>query len=316
MAKYAHDLTDFTDLCRFISKEKGGIPEQLVEKDYWIMHCLWGLEQLKFNFHMKGGTSLSKGWNLLERFSEDIDIKIMPESGDDISIGRNHDKPKHIQKRTNFFNDLVTKIKIDGIVEVVRDPLFDDQKMRNAGIYLKYKPHFEEIPGVKPGILLEVGFDQTTPNEPKDISSWVYDTLAGDKDIEIIDNRAKQVKCYYPEYTFVEKLQALSTKYRQEQESGELKVNQLRHYYDIDCLLKSERVQTFIGSKEYKEHKGKRFRAKDETDLTKNEAFILSSEDARKKYVAGFQSISSLFYGETPQLEKIIENLKPWLSKL
>ena len=42
------------------------------------MHCLYGLQNQGLNFQMKGGTSLSKGYNLIHRFSEDIDILIEP----------------------------------------------------------------------------------------------------------------------------------------------------------------------------------------------------------------------------------------------
>ena len=75
MPKFCHELDDFSELCQAISNEKNILP-QLVEKDYWVMHCLYGLEKLGIEFEMKGGTSLSKGWGLLERFSEDIDLQI------------------------------------------------------------------------------------------------------------------------------------------------------------------------------------------------------------------------------------------------
>ena len=50
--------------------------------------------------------------------------------------------------------------------------------------------------GLKDGILLEVGFDDVTPNIPTDISSWAYD-FAADK-VQIIDNRAKGVAVTIP----------------------------------------------------------------------------------------------------------------------
>ena len=55
-----------------------GIDVALIEKDYWIMHCLYSLQQIKFSFEFKGGTSLSKGYSIIDRFSEDIDIRIEP----------------------------------------------------------------------------------------------------------------------------------------------------------------------------------------------------------------------------------------------
>ena len=171
MPKFCHELDDFPELCRVISDKQNILP-QLVEKDYWIMHCLYGLEKLGFEFEMKGGTSLSKGWGLLERFSEDIDLQINPPST--LPIGKNHRKSRHIKQRKAFFDELAERIKIDGIIEIKRELTFDDDQMRNAGIYLKYLSHFSNIDGVKSGILLEIGFDQTAPNESKIISSWAF----------------------------------------------------------------------------------------------------------------------------------------------
>ena len=55
-----HDHKEFKDLLEILSQELS-IQPQLVEKDYWLMHCLFGLNTLKFNIELKGGTSLSKG---------------------------------------------------------------------------------------------------------------------------------------------------------------------------------------------------------------------------------------------------------------
>lgn len=63
---------------------------------------------------------------------------------------------------------------------------------------------------------------------------------------ELIDNRAKVVKCYLPEYTFVEKLQAISTKVSQKIENSEFEVNFLRHFYDVYQLFKQDRVKKII----------------------------------------------------------------------
>ncbi len=58
--------------------EKEGIPDYAVEKDWWVSAILRALFDLDCSNHLlfKGGTSLSKGWRLIERFSEDIDIAI------------------------------------------------------------------------------------------------------------------------------------------------------------------------------------------------------------------------------------------------
>lgn len=127
---FLHQLPDARELFLTIAKERH-IPEALVEKDYWIMHCLWGLQQQNYDFEMKGGTSLSKGFNIIERFSEDIDIKILTYG--DLKVGKNHDKSKHIQEREAYFHSLTNNLDITGLI-FERDHEFDDEKMRNAGI--------------------------------------------------------------------------------------------------------------------------------------------------------------------------------------
>ena len=58
--------------------EEKGIVDNAVEKDYWVSMVLRAIFSLPYAaaFVFKGGTSLSKGWGLIERFSEDIDLAI------------------------------------------------------------------------------------------------------------------------------------------------------------------------------------------------------------------------------------------------
>ncbi|WP_244481909.1 nucleotidyl transferase AbiEii/AbiGii toxin family protein [Bradyrhizobium pachyrhizi] len=214
---FLHNHPQFGDLIRIVAEEKG-IDPALVEKDYWIMHCLHGLQQFGFTFQLKGGTSLSKGHGIIGRFSEDIDILIEPPAERDVKTGKNHDKPAHIQSRKDFYDWLAQSIKIDGIATVERDADFDDiPKYRSAGIKLTFPSTVEAMEGLRDGVLPEVGFDTVAPNEPRDISSWVYDYAAGK--VEVIDNRAKAVPSYDPRYTF-EKLQTVATKLRHQQADG------------------------------------------------------------------------------------------------
>ena len=74
---YLHNHKDFSDLLRILGDDMQ-IEAPLVEKDYWIMHALYGLSKLGLQFELKGGTSLSKGYHIIDRFSEDIDIHIKP----------------------------------------------------------------------------------------------------------------------------------------------------------------------------------------------------------------------------------------------
>ena len=55
-----------------------GLPVVAIEKDWWVTLALNACFSLPYNEHLifKGGTSLSKAWNLIERFSEDIDLAL------------------------------------------------------------------------------------------------------------------------------------------------------------------------------------------------------------------------------------------------
>ena len=72
MPEFLHQRADFADLLRIVA-DRDSITPTLVEKDYWIMHCLYGLQRLGLQFQLKGGTSLSKGHAIIQRFSEDVD---------------------------------------------------------------------------------------------------------------------------------------------------------------------------------------------------------------------------------------------------
>jgi Nucleotidyl transferase AbiEii toxin, Type IV TA system len=270
-ADFLHNHPQFPDLIRIVAEQKR-IDPALVEKDYWIMHCLYGLQSLGMTFELKGGTSLSKGFQIINRFSEDIDIRIEPPKDQDVKAGPNHDKPAHVKSRRDFYDWLAKTIRINGIEKVERDAAFDNKTLMSAGIRLFYRAHSKALEGLKPGVLLELGFDNVSPNTRKDISSWVYD-YAADKKVSIIDNRAKAVACYDPGYTFVEKLQTISTKFRQQQASQEFPINFMRHYYDVYSLLRRPEVQSFIGTVDYQDHKAKRFRGGDNPNIAQNLGF-------------------------------------------
>lgn len=70
---FLHEHGSFAELSAAVAA-KLKIPLQLLEKDYWLMHVLWGLQNAGLRYELKGGTSLSKGWNIIDRFSEDVDV--------------------------------------------------------------------------------------------------------------------------------------------------------------------------------------------------------------------------------------------------
>ena len=94
-----------------------------------------------------------------------------------MKVDRNQDKAAHVESRRAFYDWLTRSIPIPGIVAVERDTDFDDEKLRSAGIRLVYPTTLASLQGVKSGVLLEVGFDDTAPNRTVTISSWAYDTF-------------------------------------------------------------------------------------------------------------------------------------------
>lgn len=298
MAKiYLHEHQDFPELFRIIEEETG-ILAGLVEKDYWIMHSLYGLKKQGYNFQLKGGTSLSKGYGLINRFSEDIDIHINPPIALRINENPKNNSEKNIQKKKEYYDILKGEIKIDGITNVERDTAFDDTKKYNSGgIRLYFKTLTEPIIGVKEGILLEAGYDMVAPNIPIRISSWAYEKGKSLLKTEIIDNRAIDIPCYDHRYTFVEKLQTIASKFRKEMITGEIATNYMRQYYDIYCLLEDRAVLDFIGTKEYLQHKKLRFSREDfELPIQKNEAFLLSDSIIKEKLQKRYEASKGLYY--------------------
>ena len=310
---YLHNHPEFPDLIRIVAGEMS-IDPALIEKDYWIMHSLYGLQTLDFTFELKGGTSLSKGFKIIDRFSEDIDIRIDPPEDRKVKTGANQTKPAHIESRGDFYDWLAKTIHIDGISEVQRDTAFDNKTLLSGGIRLFYRGIAKLVDGLKEGILLEVGFDDVTPNAPRDISSWAYDYAAGK--VDIIDNRAIAVPCYDPCYTFVEKLQTVSTKYRRQQKTGEFPTNFMRHYYDIYALLQRSEVQDFIGTDAYKAHKAKRFPRADNPNIAENQAFLLGNQETRAAYDKAYAETTALYYKSKPAFGEILKEIGKWASRL
>jgi hypothetical protein len=316
-ADYLHHHKEFPALLRIVADEMRILPA-LVEKDYWIMHVLYGLSEQGFKFELKGGTSLSKGYRIIERFSEDIDIHITPPGAFKINENPNNTKPANIAARKEFYDWLAANIKIDGIVSAQRDTAFDDPDYyRSGGVRLIYKNVFDKIEGVKEGILLEAGFDTITPNQKLTISSWAFDKAMQTAGIDITDNRAIDIVCYDRGYTFVEKLQTIATKFRKEQSGEQERPNFMRQYYDVYCLLGDDAVQQFIGTAAYLAHKQKRFPAADRAiTVAENEAFLLNDPAVKADFLKRYKETAALYYNGQPDFDALLDRIKANIERL
>lgn len=317
MLDFIHNDPEFKELLSIVSSQKG-VDITLVEKDYWIMHALYSLQQQRIEFELKGGTSLSKGYGLIHRFSEDIDIHISTNFG--LSIEGKEDKPQVRAARKEFYDVLANSLSINGIIEIKRDHDFDDtEKYRSGGIRMYYQSHTPTLEGLKDGILLEAGFDTVTPNKPIDISSWIWEHLVSiNVSSNYINNTAIGVRCYHPGYTLIEKLQTIVRKYRNKDNSGATyDKNFMRQYYDVYCLLGNAEIQEFIGSPEYISHKAARIKGADNLiPLNEHPALQLNDLEIRESFSNRYLSTSKLYYNGQPDFEDILARIVDHLHKL
>ncbi len=62
---FIHEDPDFQQLIGIVARD-AGIAAALIEKDYWVAHTLWALHETGLELWFKGGTSLSKGFGLIQ----------------------------------------------------------------------------------------------------------------------------------------------------------------------------------------------------------------------------------------------------------
>ncbi|MCB9681862.1 MAG: nucleotidyl transferase AbiEii/AbiGii toxin family protein [Alphaproteobacteria bacterium] len=232
---FIHDSDDWPDLLRIVARE---IDRDLgmVEKDYWVTHALWALHHQGFEVWFKGGTSLSKGFGLIERFSEDIDARV--DAGRtglvDPALSWNNRK-RGIAERSEWFDAVAAHLDVPAC-DVHRDPAGSDDLVRSAWFTVRYPTlHADRLPeDMRPFVLLEVGRARVVPFVPRDLSSWVHDWLEAREQLtDFTDNRPRAVRCIHPWVTCLEKLEAIARKY----DRGKAAPDFVRHYEDAARIV-------------------------------------------------------------------------------
>lgn len=194
--------------------------EVVVADHYWVTHTLWALMTSGLDVWFKGGTSLSKGFGLIERFSEDLDLKIEPGTVTALPSVSNwrSEGTKATAERKAFFEQLPKVLVVPGCsVELELDTL--DKSWRGANLRVLYPGLFlNELPGAISGnVRLEVGSARVTPHVAQDLRSWVHEKLMSANQLTAFDdNRAKGVRCVHPLVTLLEKLDALRRRFPNE----------------------------------------------------------------------------------------------------
>lgn len=233
-----------------------GAPVGHVEKDFWVCWTLNSLYQERPagepRLLFKGGTSLSKGYGLIQRFSEDIDVTVFRDDLHEAASVEELEELSNKKRRarldairdacrayiTGPLRDFLTAQLADitngvGRVEV-------DEADAEGQTLLLWYPEVEPRDGayVRPVIRLESGAKSALdPNRPIAITPYVAEEAAG------IDLAVAAVTTIEATRTFWDKVVIAHGLRRWYERRGELRQEGQRvsrHYYDLHCLLGSE----------------------------------------------------------------------------
>ena len=227
------------------------INQVAIEKDWWVTVTLKALFQTdcRDSLIFKGGTSLSKGFNIIERFSEDIDLAISHSFfGIDKTTKNQRDKLKKSARRyiqETLAAQLDEQLKSMGVtgytienVNQVQDkngewkPIDSDKDP--TVILLQYPSIVEEaISNIPPRVKIEIScLSMDEPTENRQIISLIGETF------EEEDTDANcSIRTVVPTRTFLEKLFLLAEEF---QKANPRSFRMSRHLYDLEKLMDTE----------------------------------------------------------------------------
>lgn len=211
-------------------RQTGELTEALLEKDVHVtdaLHGLFGLQQKYAEFVFCGGTSLSKAHGLVERMSEDVDLKIVLKSGN--GLGRSALKKYLSELKYSVISEMINL----GFVEDT-----DQRHARNENRYVAtrwlYKSLYRSSASLRPYLSLE-----TTVRTPQFATqslpiSYLVNRLAG------LDGPTKLIKCVSVEETLAEKVLSFLRRHAQHRAGMMTQAWDealVRHIYDVYCIM-------------------------------------------------------------------------------
>ncbi len=233
---FAHDHPDFSALVERLAS-RSALSTGMIEKDYWVTHTLWSLHQTGLEIWFKGGTSLSKAYGIIERFSEDVDLRVEPGNAEVPKVKSwKSTNAGPIAQRRAYFESLETAITVPGARVVLEDGSID-KDARGAVYRVEYQGNYQgDLGPMRPYVMLEIGVARVTPFVLRPISSFVHDELARIGRLqEFNDNRPSDVRCVHPLVTLIEKLDAISRRFRRDPMEP---VSFVRHYEDAARIIR------------------------------------------------------------------------------
>ncbi len=308
---FIHDDPDFDDLLEIVADELGR-PRGFVEKDYWVTHALWALHRVGFDVWFKGGTSLSKGFDLIERFSEDLDLRVEPGHYEALKRVENWKTttPRACNQRREYFEQLTAALTVPGATVALAPD--NPPEWRSAVVRVHYPCKYAEdlVAGMTPFVQLEIGNARVAPSVLRDISSFVHDKLNNIERIGTYDeNRPRQVRCFHPIATLFEKLDALCKRFG----NGE-PAKIVRHYEDAAKIIRKH-DELMLSLQHTSAHllAGELF-PKWDVPRPLHEAFAAGSGVRWDAFRKAHADIGGMFWGERIPLETACAEIRHWLQ--
>ena len=315
---FLHDDSGFEDLIQIVASKRS-LSVGLVEKDYWVTHTLWALHQLGLEIWFKGGTSLSKGFGLIERFSEDLDLKVEPgpKSGlPRVGNWKSEGKEATAQRR-KYFEALRSSLSIAGAT-VTLDPTFEDPKHRGAQFRVEYPSrHLATLhAAMKPFVLLEFGSARVTPFVLRDMTSFVHDEVAAQGlEAEFLDDRPRAVRCVHPVVTLLEKLDALQRKVHRADVEPALFV---RHFEDAARI--AQRQGSLPALEEFRDARALAEEMLEQRQLARlpdsdDPAFRPDSGARFAEIERAHEATAPMYWGPRLGIERACVEIRAWIDK-
>ena len=220
------------------------LPEQIIEKDWWVTQVLKAVFSLPYAEHLsfKGGTSLSKCWHKIERFSEDIDIAISRDflgySGD-LSRTQISDKLRRaacsfVREKMQFdVREALIAQGIDAGAFKVNVNITSVSTTDPEVIEIEYHSALPESPYIRHCVLIEVsGRSMQQPVKVEKIQSFVDKYLPQ----SVVTEPSFSIpSVVVPERTCLEKIFLLHEEFFKP--TNEIRTQRTsRHLYDLYCL--------------------------------------------------------------------------------
>ncbi len=231
-----------------------GMPAYAVEKDWWVTQTLRILFDLEVGSHLvfKGGTSLSKGWKMIDRFSEDIDValdrKFLKFSGDlSKSQTTKLRKTAHAYFVDTLFPELKQKFSDSNLTLVDLRVLNSGESDQDPSVLEIYYNSVIQSPGyIENRVQIEIGCRSLRePFSIRPIQALV-DEYYPESEFAM---EAFDVPVVHPERTFLEKIFLLHEELHRPAEK--MRVNRLsRHLYDIFQLSTTDHAYNILIDKE------------------------------------------------------------------